>query len=223
MQDKVPQLEINSAHDAIASMEKPAHSWYPLISVLEILPLARESDMGRGNRKTSDSLEAGQPATVVPATMFSIRADQPGQALPKTLAISCRTTVAIHGRGKTIPLEGVVTQEVVSSTGKILIMAGSRVTGWGRLDPENGRIKSDGLWSIFFEDHELRVQARLLDRPGGLPGLVGTDRPPESYSWQKETGNPDARFISVARNAPFILELHGEMLLRDAKSSESTN
>jgi hypothetical protein len=116
-----------------------------------------------------------------------------------------------------------VTEEVVSSAGKILIMAGSRVVGSGMLDPENGRFKSDGLWSVFFDQTELKVEAQLLDRPSGLPGILGEEVSSEDLSFQREAMLRDGCSILVPRNAPFVLELHGEILLRDLKGNEASN
>ncbi len=225
IQDQPSRTDARSSRQAIASAGKSTPLWYPLISVLQIPdPFVQEFALDiAARRKNSDPIEA-DPSIRVPATMLSIRADRPGQQSPETLAIRCRTDIAIRPLdGNTIPIQGVVTQEVVSSGGKILIMAGSRVTGSGQLDPENGRIKSDGLWSVFFDENELQVRARLLDRPGGLPGLLGTDLSLDNAALQKKIVRPAGSLVSVARNSPFVLELHGEMLLRNIKSVESTN
>jgi hypothetical protein len=173
--------------------------------------------------KTPTSTEAQAPASAS-VTMLSIRVDPPEPTMAKTLAIRCRTSAAIsNAQGRTVTIHGVVTQEVVSSAGKILIMAGSRVVGSGVLDPENGRFKSDGLWSVFFDDTELKVEAELLDRPSGLPGILGKEISNEDLALQKELKTRDGRSILVPRNAPFVLELHGEILLRDLKASEASN
>jgi len=154
--------------------------------------------------------------------MLSIRVDPSQETAAGTLAIQCRTSLKIGNmHGRTVIIQGVVTQEVVSSIGKILIMAGSRVVGSGLLDPENGRFKSDGLWSIFFDETELKVQARLLDRAAGLPGILGQETSNENEALQREAVRRDGRCIFVPRNAPFVLELHGEILLRELKSDEA--
>jgi hypothetical protein len=159
-----------------------------------------------------------------PATMFSIRFDPPEQSTVKTLAIQCRTSVAINdAKGRIVTIQGVVTQEVVSSVGKILIMAGSRVVGSALLDPENDRFKSNGLWSVFFDNTELKVQAELLDRPSGLPGLLGQEILNKNEARQRDPITRDGRPIFVPRDAPFVLELHGEILLRDLMSTEASN
>ena len=209
---------------ASAIVRSPARFWNPEIFVfqrqnLPVLRPAREI----ATDKTPLSIEAQTQATAS-ITMLSIRLDPPEPAMAKTLAIRCRTSAAIsNAHGRTVTIHGVVTEEVVSSAGKILIMAGSRVVGSGMLDPENGRFKSDGLWSVFFDQTELKVEAELLDRPSGLPGILGEEVSSEDLSFQREAMLRDGRFILVPRNAPFVLELHGEILLRDLKGNEASN
>jgi len=200
-----------------------SHFWYPEFTVRQKLDLPLQKLVTTGATTKTISTEAQTP--VRPAiTMLSIRVDPLQNALAKTLAIQCRTSVAFsNAHGRTVSIHGVVTQEVVSSAGKILIMAGSRVVGSGLLDPENGRFKSDGLWSIFFDDTELKVQAQLLDRPEGLPGILGQEPPNEDEALDREALRRGGRSIIVPRNAAFVLEIRGEIQLRDLKSNEASN
>jgi hypothetical protein len=202
-----------------AAGSRPTHFWYPQFSVFQKAASSAQKLARAGVTKVALSTEeqiAGGP----PITMLSIRVDPLQSTVTKTLAIQCRTSVPfsnVHGR--TVTIHGVVSQEVVSSTGKILIMAGSRVVGSGRLDLENGRFKSDGPWSIFFDETELQVQAQLLDRPEGLPGILGQEALNEDETLRRR----DGRSIVVHRNAPFVLELRGEIQIRDLKSNEASN
>jgi hypothetical protein len=198
--------------------------WYPenLVFQRRNFSVLRHATEIRTN-KTEISTEA-QVSANDSVTMLSIRVDPPEPTMAKTLAIRCRTSTAIsNAHGRTVTIHGVVTQEVVSSAGKILIMAGSRVVGSGLLDPENGRFKSDGLWSVFFDETELKVEAELLDRPSGLPGILGEEISNEDLGARREGTMQDSRSILVPKNAPFVLELHGEILLRDLKASEASN
>jgi hypothetical protein len=97
------------------------------------------------------------------------------------------------------------------------------VVGSGLLDPENGRFKSDGVWSVLFDDTELKVEAELLDRPSGLPGILGQETSNESEALQNEAVTRDGRFIFLPKNAPFVLELHGEFLLRNLNPNSVSN
>jgi hypothetical protein len=191
----------------------PSHFWYPHFSVFQKADFSAQKPVTEG--VTNVALSPGPSIT-----MLSIRVDPVQNSMAKTLAIQCRTSVPFsNAQGRIVTIHGVVSQEVVSSGGKILIMAGSRVVGSGRLDLENGRFKSDGLWSIFFDDSELQVQAQLLDRPAGLPGILGQEALNEDEALRRR----DGRSIIVPRNAPFVLEVHGEIQLRDLKSHEASN
>lgn len=217
-----PQLD--PASQRIAAMSGCARFWYPQISVFQRPSYAIDrpgTEIAPNRTPISTKVQTALSASI---TMLSIRADPPEPATAKTLAIQCRTSVAFgNAHGRVVTIHGVVTQEVVSSTGRILIMAGSRVLGSGILDPENGRFKSDGLWSIFFDDSELNVRARLLDRPAGLPGMLGKEAQNGNEPFRREAVVSAARFIFVPRNAPFTLEIHGEPLLHDLKSNEARN
>jgi hypothetical protein len=78
-------------------------------------------------------------------------------------------------------------------------------------------------WSVFFDQTELQVQAQLLDRPAGLPGLLGQDTCNEEEALEKEEVMRNRRSIFVRQNAPFLLQIHGQILLRDFKSDEMSN
>ncbi len=197
----------------------PTHFWYPQFSVFQKADFSAQKPVKEGVTNVAPSPEA-QIAGGSSITMLSIRVDPVQNTMAKTLAIQCRTSVPFsNAHGRTVTIHGVVSQEVVSSTGKILIMAGSRVVGSGRLDLENGRFKSDGPWSIFFDNTELQVQAQLLDRPAGLPGILGQEALNEDEALRRR----DGRSIIVPRNAPFVLEVRGEIQLRDLKSNEASD
>jgi hypothetical protein len=217
-------LAPNPAHQVVPIVSQPRRFWSPRIFVVQT---QNPSLLGQGKEigltQTPASATTQSPATAA-MTMLSIRVDLPGSIVERSLAIHCRTSAAIsNSHGSTVTIRGVVTQEVVSSAGKILIMAGSRVVGSGLLDRENGRFKSDGFWSVYFDDTELKVQARLLDRPSGLPGLLGQEVSDKSTVLQKEARIPAAPSIVVPRNAPFVLEPHGEIMLRDLTTNEASN
>jgi hypothetical protein len=203
---------------------RPTHFWY----LQTAIPRAPEfSNQGFERKMTTNSTPISKKplmGTVAPVTMLSIRVDSSKQETANSLEIQCRTSVRLSNTpARTVTIQGVVTQEVVSSKGKILIMAGSRVVGPGLLDPENGRFKSDGLWSIFFDDTELKVRARLLDRSAGLPGLLGQETSNDEESLPRKTLLRDGRSIFVPRNAPFVLEVHGEIELRDLPAPAASN
>jgi hypothetical protein len=161
------------AKEIALAVRRSMSFWYPQISVrrrfgrfIPSLPTEVVTN--------SIPVSASAPTTFShPATALSIRVESSEHTIAKSLLVQCRTSLLVsNAHGKAVTIHGVVTQEVVSSAGRILIMAGSRVVGTGILDSENGRFKSDGLWSIFLDETELRVQAQLLDRPEGFARIV---------------------------------------------------
>ena len=172
------------------------------------------------------------PATAKPrsgeallqATMLSIHADPTDGASPNALSIQCRTSFAVsNAHGTAVSIQGVVTQEVVSSSGKILIMAGSRVVGAAILDVESNRFKSDGQWSIYFNDTELKIHACLLDRPHGLSGIIGQVQAREIGNSEPYSNSTPSHVVVVPANSPFTLDARGEIELRDMASAENLN
>ena len=183
--------------------------------------------------KFTPAIRTGQPpATANPrsseallqATMLSIHADPMEGAAPNALSIQCRTSLAVsNAHGTAVSIQGVVTQEVVSSSGKILIMAGSRVVGAAILDVESNRFKSDGQWSIYFNDTELKIHACLLDRPHGLSGIIGQVQAREIGSSEPDSNSTASHVVVVPANSPFTLDARGEIELRDVASAENLN
>ncbi len=206
------------ANEIALAVSKSINFWYPQISVLRrfgrFIPSLATEVVTNSIPVSAKALTTFGP----PVTTLSIQVESSEQTIAKSLLVQCRTSLLVsNAHGKAVTIHGVVTQEVVSSAGRILIMAGSRVVGTGILDSENGRFKSDGLWSIFLDETELRVQAQLLDRPEGLPGLLGQA---SMEAWPRGPKAPNGRYICVPRNAPFLLEIHGGILFRDPQSNQ---
>jgi hypothetical protein len=118
-------------------------------------------------------------------------------------------------------IKAVVTEDVVSPTGKILIPAGSKVAGIGQVDYEEGRLQSHGNWSIFAENREVRVLAEMQDENSGFPGIVGKETSFESELSQRQAVVRDGRYFFLADKTPFILLLKGEVSLKELKTLET--
>jgi hypothetical protein len=191
--------------------------WYPGISVLRLpeLSLPRsQREVAKNEILTSREV---QPLETPPITMLSIRADTvPSEAnAAKTLLIQCRTYVPIsNSRRRNVTIHGVVTEDVVSPSGKILILAGSSVTGGAFVDPENGRLKSEGTWSLFIDNTEIKVQARLMDCPAGMPGILGQETSNEDEALRRAAVLREGRYVFVPEKAPFTLEVYGDISFR---------
>ncbi|MBV9672379.1 MAG: hypothetical protein JO076_06085 [Verrucomicrobia bacterium] len=163
------------------------------------------------------------PAPVSTLTIRSYPAMPAGSSDENTLNIRCRTYAPVSNlESDRVTVHGVVTEDVVSATGKILIMAGSKVVGPALIDPENRRLKSDfSYWSIFVDETEIKVQARLLEEMGGLSGIEGKQVPAENVDHQPPATVSDRYNMFFPEASPFCLEVKGEFSLRDVKAERT--
>ncbi len=170
------------------------------------------------------ALEAKPVAAATQVTMLSIRSEPADVQAVGLLSMQCRTSLTIsNSRDRTVSIHGVVTQEIVSPAGRILIMAGSHVVGSGTLDYESGRLRSDGIWTIIFDNTVMKVRALLRDRPEGLLGVIGKVKSPDFAVSATRIGSESGKLVVIPVNTAFTLELHGEIQLRDLASNESEN
>lgn len=180
-----------------------------------------------GFHRSFDRIASQLPDILAPTSTLAIRS-YPGMPADNvdgnTLEIRCRTYAAVSNlEGNRVTVHGVVTEDVVSATGKILIMAGSKVVGSALIDPENRRLKSDfNYWSIFVDETEIKVQARLLEKVGGLSGIQGKQISAERLDQQRCTRTSDKHYILFPEASPFCLEVKGDISLRDVKAEQRT-
>jgi hypothetical protein len=56
-----------------------------------------------------------------------------------------------------------------------------------------------------------------------MPGLLGREVLNKNEARQSDSATQEGCSIFVPKNAPFVLELRGEILLRDLMSNEASN
>ena len=211
-----PQPDALLPNPASSSKEIQSNAMLPNppISVREIAPCADQSEASTGVPP-----ESQEPTEQRPKTMLSISCyGQYKTEASQHLLIHCRTQGGVSNAGENrILLKGVVTEDVVSG-GKILIAAGSRVAGIGRVDPDSGRFESKGNWSIIVENHELRVEAELQDADGGFHGIAGKETSFESELSQRQAVVRDGRYCFVVDKTPFVLSLTGKVDIAELKA-----
>jgi hypothetical protein len=158
-------------------------------------------------------------------TMLAISCYEQGAAASssQSFSILCRTYGSLsnatpHGR---IVMKGIVTQDVVSN-GKILIQAGSKVSGIGHVDPDSGRVEAKGDWSILMENQEIRVHAEALDATGGFHGIPGQETSFENQLSQRQAVARDGRYCFLPDKTPFVLSITGEVTTRVLQPLESS-
>lgn len=161
-------------------------------------------------RPLQRSPETGKPNVM---TMLSISCYQQSQAqATQTLLIQCRTEgyISNASRGERIVMKGVITEDVASA-GKILIAAGSKVAGIAHIDPNSGRVDSQGNWSIIADNREVRVHAEVQDADTGFHGIQGKETSCESESLQRQAVVRDGRYCFLPDKTPFVLSIAGEV------------
>jgi hypothetical protein len=183
------------------------------------LPAQARSGAGESNK--------GQPAPPEPPkmTFVSVRANDGNAELEGEgtgAMIPCRLSGPISNAkdGSRILIHGVVIENITSSSGKILIEAGTQVLGVGQIDSLTGRIKSYGRWSLVTDKHELRAKARLLEYASGREGLRGRETSPEAPELQKQAIVRDGIYLYVPDQADFTLQLLGQFELTDLRPVE---
>ena len=164
------------------------------------------------------SLESGKPKVM---TMLAISSQGQAEAT-RALLIRCRTDgyIGNAASGGRIVVKGVVTEDVVSA-GKILIAAGSKVVGFAHVDPDSGRLESQGNWSIIADNREVRVHAQVQDAETGFHGLHAKETSFESESSQRQAVVRDGRYCFVADKTPFVLSITGDVSITILQPLES--
>jgi hypothetical protein len=226
---KTPRGAVSPARTEIASNPAGATAPSPAPNILTLLAnlLEQESLPGAEQARkpaVPDRIRPAMPPATEATTMTMLSISSVDERLspPRTLSVRCRTSGYISNASapRRIVIKAVVTEDVVSPTGKILIPAGSKVAGIGQVDYEDGRLQSHGNWSIFAENREVRVLAEMQDENSGFPGIVGKETSFESELSQRQAVVRDGRYFFLADKTPFILLLKGEVSLKELKTLE---
>ena len=140
--------------------------------------------------------------------------------IEQSIAVQCRLQQPANNADEHILIEGTVEEDVVSSAGKILIPAGSRVVGSGFCDSEGNRILARGHWTFFVPDHQIRVEG-VLWRVGAGEGLLGrTDVGNTEEPRVKQAIFRDGTYLYVPAGTEFELKLRGNISVDDLQSAD---
>jgi hypothetical protein len=141
--------------------------------------------------------------------------------IEQSIAVRCRLQQPANNVDEHILIEGTVEEDVVSSAGKILIPAGSRVVGSGFCDSEGNRILARGRWTFFVPDHQIRVEG-VLWRAGAGEGLLGETAVGNTEEPQvKRAIFRDGTYLYVPAGTEFELKLSGNIAVDDLQSADS--
>jgi hypothetical protein len=137
----------------------------------------------------------------------------------RMLRVRCKIGRTLNASDRRITIDGVVQEDIVSSTGKILIPAGSIVVGQGYSDPGLNRILATGRWTFYLSDHQIAIEGTLWanEQQQGLAGQETGTGFDESKIEQTTCHN--GIHLSVAEGTDFVLRLTGNISVRDLGSA----
>jgi hypothetical protein len=174
--------------------------------------------------KPNESLPQ-QPLAKPTMAFVSVRADDNSQTLDEEgtgALVPCRLDGAISNSkdGSKIIIHALVVENIAATSGRILIQAGTRALGIGRVDSLTGRIRSYGKWTLVTDNHALRALARLVEYATARDGLRGQETSPEPPELQKQAIIRDGIYLYVPDGQYFALQLLGQFQLQDLRPAQ---
>jgi hypothetical protein len=192
---------------------------------LTLLEKAAQLPALQASAKPNESLPQ-QPLDKPRMAFVSVRADDYSQTLDEEgtgALVPCRLDGAISNSkdGSKIIIHALVVENIAATTGRILIQAGTRALGIGRVDSLTGRLRSYGKWTLVTDNHALRALARLVEYASGRDGLRGQETSPEPPELQKQAIKRDGIYLYVPNGQYFALQLLGQFQLQDLRPAEA--
>ena len=170
------------------------------------------------NSHSAGSAKAtGMGASAAQPSFFS--AYSPATETNESLVtVHCKTLRDINNLNERITIVGNVQEDLVSSVGKIIVPAGTKVIGEGFCDPERNRILSHDRWTFYVSDHLIRVTATMLD-PFNDEGLKSIQDPNLNDSGVKQAIYRDGTYINVPDGSDFSLRITGNVSIEELNSA----
>ena len=134
------------------------------------------------------------------------------------VTVHCKTLRDINNLNERITIVGNVQEDLVSSVGKIIVPAGTKVIGEGFCQPERNRILSHDRWTFYVSDHLIRVTATMLD-PLNAEGLKSVQDPNLNDAGVKQAIYRDGTYISIPDGSDFLLRITGNVSIEELNSA----
>jgi hypothetical protein len=134
------------------------------------------------------------------------------------VTVHCKTLRDINNLNDRITIVGNVQEDLVSSVGKIIVPAGTKVIGEGFCDPERNRILSRDRWTFYVSDHLIRVTATMLD-PLNAEGLKSAQDPNLNDAGVKQAIYRDGTYINLPDGSDFMLRITGNISIEELNSA----
>jgi hypothetical protein len=160
---------------------------------------------------TTASLSPQQPS-------FFSAYSPPEETRETEVAVHCKLSRPISNLDQTVTIIGVVQQDLVSSKGKIIVPAGSKVVGEGYCDAERNRIMAKNKWSLYVSDHLIRATATMFD-PLNSEGLKNSADPNLNEPGVRQAIYRDGAYVSVNAGSDFLLRVTGNISIEDLNSA----
>jgi len=164
----------------------------------------------------------GLGASIAQLSFFSTYSPTADAANDLQVTVHCKTLRDVNNLDKRITIVGNVQEDLVSSVGKIIVPAGTKVIGEGFCDPESNRILSHGRWTFYVSDHLIRVTATMLD-PLSDEGLRSGQDPNLNDPGVKQAIYRDGTYVNIPDGSDFLLKITGNVSIEELNSAFDDN
>ena len=192
-----------------------------LFFVLFINAKVAELDHSAAQHSLASARSTGLGAPVGQPSFFSVYSPvvEPSET---QVTVHCRTLRDVNNLDQRITIVANVQEDLVSSVGKIIVPAGTKVIGEGFCDPDRDRILSRNRWTFYLSDHLIRVTATMLD-PLTAEGLRSTQDPNLNDAAVKQAIYRDGTYINIPDGSDFLLRVTGNISIEELDSAFDEN
>ncbi|MBV8482575.1 MAG: hypothetical protein JO077_06890 [Verrucomicrobia bacterium] len=138
------------------------------------------------------------------------------------VTVHCKTLRDVNNLEQRITIVGNVQEDLVSSVGKIIVPAGTKVIGEGFCDPDRNRILSRDHWTFYVSDHLIRVTATMLD-PLSAEGLRSAQDANLNDAGVRQAIYRDGTYIDIPDGSDFLLRITGNISVEELNSAFDEN
>jgi hypothetical protein len=193
-----------------------------LFLVLFINAKVAALDHAVGQHSLASTKPTGLAESVGQPSFFSVYSPAAEAASESQVTVHCKTLRDVNNLEERITIVGNVQEDLVSSVGKIIVPAGTKVIGEGFCDPERNRILSHERWTFYVSDHLIRVTASMLD-PLNDEGLRSTQDPNLNDTGVRQAIYRDGTYINIPDGSDFVLRITGNVSIEELNSAFDDN
>ena len=188
-----------------------------LFLVLFINAKVAALDHSVGQHTVASGKPTGLGASIGQPSFFSAYSPA-AETSDSQVTVHCKTLRDINNLEERITIVGNVQEDLVSSVGKIIVPAGTKVIGEGLCNPERNRILAQDRWTVYVSDHLIRVTATMLD-PLNAEGLRSTQDPNLNDAGVKQAIYRDGTYINIPDGSDFLLRITGNVSIEELNSA----